>query len=190
MRKIMVTLVVMFLGISSYAQDTVRIERKGFVLGLGLGVGAISISDADTAQDFDKGQGAITLPNLKFGYMLNEKTALLLTTSGMIYNLEGNDRSFETLLPSVQYWVNDNWWLNGGIGLALDMPALYDIKDNVNDDFNFGCGIGLAAGREVYKKKNFAIDLQAQITLGRTFLKGDGHRDAATFSVGVGFNWY
>ncbi|WP_425075323.1 hypothetical protein [Psychroserpens sp. S379A] len=53
-----------------------------------------------------------------------------------------------------------------------------------------GFVIGLSSGYELYKKDNFALDFQLQTTLGRTFLKGDGYRDAATIFIGVGFNWY
>ncbi|GLB52485.1 hypothetical protein NBRC110019_15250 [Neptunitalea chrysea] len=174
-----------------HAQDTTdQMERKGFVIGLGISGGAISISDTETGQDFDKGQGSLSLPNIKLGYMVNERLAVLLNTSGMIYSQNEYDRSFETFLPSVQYWVKNNLWISGGIGLAIDMPALYDVEDNLNDDFNAGCAVGLSVGHEIYQQKNFAIDLQLQTTAGRTFFKGDGHRDAATISVGVGFNWY
>ncbi|GLB47977.1 hypothetical protein [Neptunitalea lumnitzerae] len=191
MKQLLVLFALLVLGSTVQAQDTTaQMERKGFVIGLGISGGAISISDTETGQDFDKGQGSISLPNIKLGYMLNERLALLLNTSGMIYSQNDYDRSFETFLPSVQYWVNNKSWISGGIGLAVDMPALYDIEDNINDDFNAGCAVGLSFGRELYQQRNFAIDLQLQTTAGRTFFKGDGHRDAATISVGVGFNWY
>ncbi len=190
MRTVFLTIALILVSFILEAQEKEVANRKGFVIGLGIGGGAISVSDADTSQDFDKGQGALTVPNLKIGLMLNKKIALLLNTSGMIYSYNDYDRSFETILPSIQYWMGENWWLNGGIGLAIDMPALYDIKDKMNDDFNLGCGIGLSSGYELYKKDNFALDFQLQTTLGRTFLKGDGYRDAATISIGVGFNWY
>jgi hypothetical protein len=88
------------------------IERKGFVFGIGIGGGAISIADSDAAVPFDKAQGGISLPNLKFGWMVNDQLAI----------------------PSRCVQIVD--------------------------------------------------------TFERHFLEDDGHRDAAAFTTGIGFNWY
>lgn len=164
------------------------VERKGFVIGLGLSGGVISISDSDQEIPFDDAQGGFSLPNLKLGWMLNERLAILATFPGMIYEYEGKDRSFDAFMPSVQYWVKDRWWINGGIGLAVDGPALYEDLDG--EDWNFGCAVAFSTGYEIVQKKKFTIDLQTQLHLGRVFLENDQHRDGVAFSVGLGFNWY
>jgi len=166
------------------------IERKGFVFGVGVGGGVVSISDSNQEVPFDEVQGGISLPNLKFGWMVNDRLAILATLPGMIYALEGKDRSFEAFIPSVQYWVKDRWWINGGIGLAMDMPALYEFDDLKSEDWNFGCAVSASTGFELIQKKNYALDLQANIHLGRTFLDNDQHRDGGAFTIGIGFNWY
>ncbi|MCB0382772.1 MAG: hypothetical protein KDD05_05580 [Psychroserpens sp.] len=164
-------------------------KRDGFIFEFSLGGGVISIEDSKGIQTFDTAQGAISFPELKFGYMLNDKLALTASMPGMIYEFQDNDRHFGGFIPSVQYWIKDRWWIHGGIGLAIDSPALYDIKDNVNDDWNFGCAVMASTGYEFYKKNNFALNVQSKLVMGRAFLEGDTHRDVVTFNIGLGFSW-
>lgn len=178
----------------SFAQNNSTFDstskRDGFIFEFSLGGGVISIEDSEGLQTFDKAQGAISFPELKFGYMLNDKLALTLSMPGNIYEFQDNDRHFGGFIPSVQYWVKDRWWIHGGVGLAIDSPALYDIKDNVNDDWNFGCAVMASTGYEIYKKNNFALNVQSKLMMGRAFLEGDAHRDAVTFNIGLGFSWF
>lgn len=176
----------------TYAQNTnteTTTQRDGFIFEFVVGGGIIGIEDSAGIQTFDKSQGTFVFPDLKFGYMLNEKLALTVSLPGNIYEFQDNDRNFGAFIPSVQYWVKDRWWIHGGIGLAIDSPALYDIKDNVNDDWNFGCAVMASTGYEIYKKKNFALNLQSKLVLGRASLDGDIKRDAVLFNIGIGFSW-
>lgn len=176
----------------SYAQNTnqeTTTQRDGFIIEFSVGGGSISVEDSTGMQTFDKSQGAFTFPDVKLGYMLNDNLAVTISVPGMIYEFQGSDRHFGGFIPSVQYWVKDRWWIHGGIGLAIDSPALYDIENDVNDDWNFGCAVKASTGYEIYKKKNFALNLQSNLMLGRAALDGDAHRDAVTFNVGLGFSW-
>ncbi|WCO03149.1 hypothetical protein [Psychroserpens ponticola] len=175
----------------TYAQkkdDDTTNSREGFLFEIGLGGGIISIEDSEGMQTFDVAQGGISFPELKVGYMLNKKLAITAVMPGMIYEFQNNDRHFGGFIPSVQYWVKDKWWIHGGVGLAIDAPALYDISDS-NDDWNFGCSIMASTGYDIYKKRDFSINIQSKLLLGRAFLEGDAHRDAVSFSVGIGFSW-
>ncbi|MEP3371698.1 MAG: hypothetical protein ABJO28_00120 [Maribacter dokdonensis] len=176
----------------AHAQNTnleTTTERDGFIFEFAVGGGIISLEDSAGIQTFDKSQGAFVFPDVKFGHMLNEKLAITVSMPGNIYEFQDNDRHFGGFIPSVQYWVKDRWWIHGGIGLAIDSPALYDIKDNVNDDWNFGCAVMASTGYEIYKKKNFALNVQSKLVLGRASLDGDAHRDAVIFNIGLGFSW-
>lgn len=164
-------------------------QRDGFIFEFGLGGGIISVEDSKGIQTFDKSQGAISFPELKFGYMLNDRLAITAAMPGMIYEFQDNDRHFGCFIPSVQYWVKNRWWIHGGIGLAIDSPALYDIEDDVNDDWNFGCAVMASTGYEIYKKKNFALNVQSNLVLGRAFLDNDVDRDVVIFNIGLGFSW-
>ena len=174
----------------SYGQnETNQIERKGFVIGFGIGGGVISISDSDQEVPFDKAQGGGSFPNLKLGWMVNDRLAILGMYSGMSYEYEDKDRSFDAFMPSVQYWVKDRWWVNAGAGLAMDFPAFYE--DNIEDeDWNFGGAVAFSTGYELVQKKNFALDLQTQLQMGWTNLDNDRDRDVVVLSIGLGFNWY
>lgn len=176
----------------TYAQNTnieTTTQREGFIFEFVVGGGSISLEDSAGIQTFDTSQGTFVFPDLKFGYMLNEKLAITVSMPGNIYEFQDNDRHFGGFIPSVQYWVKDKWWIHGGFGLAIDSPSLYDIEDNVNDDWNFGHAVMLSTGYEIYKKKNFALNVQSKLVLGRANLDGDAHRDAAIFNVGIGFSW-
>ncbi|WP_452226829.1 hypothetical protein [Lacinutrix cladophorae] len=177
---------------TTYAQNTKEestTQRDGFIVEFVVGGGIISIEDSAGIQTFDKSQGTFVFPDLKLGYMLNERLAITVSMPGSIYEFQDNDRNFGGFIPSVQYWAKDRWWIHGGIGLAIDSPALYDIKDDVNDDWNFGCAVMASTGYEIYKKKKFALNVQSKLVLGRAFLDGDVDRDAVIFNVGLGFSW-
>lgn len=180
------------LSTTTYAQNTnseTTTHREGFIFEFILGGGIIGIEDSAGMQTFDKSQGTFVFPDLKFGYMLNENLAITAAMPGNIYEFQDNDRNFGGFIPSLQYWIKDRWWIHGGIGLAIDSPALYDIKDDVNDDWDFGCAVMASTGYEIYKKKNFALNVQSKLVLGRASLGGDAHRDAVIFNVGLGFSW-
>ncbi len=177
----------------TYAQNTnseTTTHRDGFIIEFVVGGGLISIEDSEGIQTFDKSQGTFVFPDLKLGYMLNERLAITAAMPGNIYEFQDNDRNFGGFIPSLQYWVKDRWWIHGGIGLAIDSPALYDIKDDINDDWNFGCAVMASTGYEIYKKKNFALNVQSKLVLGSVSLDGDAHRDAVLFNVGLGFSWF
>lgn len=185
------TLLLTLSALGVFGQDSSGgVQRKGFVIGFGAGGGVISISDSDAEVPFDRSASGISFPNLKIGFMLNDDLALLATFPGMIYEYEGKDRSFDAFIPSLQYWFQDRWWVNGGIGLAMDMPAFYEIEEGENETFNFGCAVAVGAGYELVQKGNYTLDLQTRLHLGRVLLEDDRHRDGVVFSVGVGFNWY
>ena len=181
------------LSSTTHAQNTsteTTTQRDGFIFEFVVGGGIISVENSAGIQIFDIAQGTFVFPDVKFGYMLNEKLAITASLPGNIYEFQDNDRNFGGFIPSLQFWVKDRWWIQGGIGLAIDSPALYDIKDDVNDDWNFGCAAMASTGYEIYKKKNFALNVQSKIVLGRASLDGDAYRDALIFNVGIGFSWF
>lgn len=191
MKNLFLIIALIFCTSTLVAQDVEPgVERKGFVIGIGVGVGTISMANSNDEVPFDEGQGGLSLPNLKLGWMVHDRLAILAAFPGMVYEHEGIDRSFEAFVPSVQYWLNDQWWINGGFGLAMDVPAFYEFDALDDADWNFGCALALSAGYEFVQRKNFTIDFQTKLHLGRVYWDNDEYRDAAVFTVGVGFNWY
>jgi hypothetical protein len=185
--KYLIAFTLLIATLSLHGQN---IERRGFVIGLGIGGGIIDIQDSGAESTLDKTTGALSLPNLQMGFMLSERTALLVSIPGAIYEHDGRDRSFEAFIPSLQHWVGDNWWVRGGVGLAMDMPALYDLKDLDDPEFNIGYAMAASTGVELVQRGSFALDLQGRIQYGRAYLDNDAHRDGLIMTVGLGFTWY
>ena len=111
-----------FCTLFSYGQnETNQIQRKGFVIGFGIGGGAISISHSGQEVPFDEAQGGGSFPNLKLGWMVNDRLAILGQYSGMSYEHEGKDRSFDAFMPSVQ--------LKMKIGILVEqLPSVHDMN--------------------------------------------------------------
>jgi len=191
--SILLTLILTLCTFSVFGQLTTKqspIERKGFIIGLGVGAGVITLEDSNQELTFDDAEGGIYLPNLKFGWMLNDRLAIMMSLPGMQYEYEGKDRSFDAIVPALQYWVKDKWWINGGIGLTIDGPALYEIDDFDNEDWNFGTTVTISTGYELIQKGRYAMDLQTGLQMGRASLDGGEYRDGVIFKIGIGFNWY
>lgn len=189
MKNLIMFALVLF-TLSSYAQNTEHsVERKGFVIGIGAGIGVASICDGDQGS-FEQEKGGLSLPDLRLGWMINDRLAIIGTAPGMIYDYEGKDRHFGAIIPSVQYWIKDRLWINGGFGLAMDSPALYDVDDFKDEDWNFGFAVSASAGYELVQKKNYALDLHAQLHMGGVSMDNDQSRNGVALSVGVGFTWY
>jgi len=130
-------LILLFVANYSFAQtnsDNKFIEKKGFIIGLGLGAGALNLNTNDTSNV----SFSTSIPNIKIGYMLNERFAILAMLPGANYKYNGNERGFEGVIISGQYWLKDNWWVLGGIGLTFDAPAFYTVSDPKTAEFNTG----------------------------------------------------
>lgn len=164
-------------------------NREKFIIEFSVGAGVISLENSNGTQTFDESESGMIFPDLKVGYMVKENLAITASLPGMIYSFEGDDRHFGGILPGVQYWFSNKWWVNGGIGLAIDSPALYDISDD-NDDWNYGKLVSAGIGYEFYQKENFAINIQSKLFMGRVNITNGQHRDAVSFGVSVGFNWF
>lgn len=186
-KQVIIAIILMLSSTQAFAQDNqTEPNRKGFVIGVSAGAGYLSI-EGDAAPDSFEDSG-LSLPNLKIGWMLTPKTALLLSIPGVRYEFDGVDRSFDAIVPSIQYWVRPNWWVNGGFGLGMDSVAGFG-DGNGQDKLNVGIAGMISTGFEIYKRGKFTIDLQGTIHAGHMYTDGD-HYDAGAIMAGVGFNFY
>ncbi len=127
--------------------------------------------------------------------MLNPKTAILL--NGVIsiyeYDLSGRKRArdFGGLFVSTQYFVSDKWWVLGGVGIGTDAPVFSDVKPDIEIETNYYSGIGGVAsvGYEIYRKNNFALDLQARINYSNVNLE-IGKTSGITSALLLGITFY
>lgn len=139
---------------TTYAQnaDSETTQRDGFIFEFVVGE-ALSVQKIVLVFKPSTKHKEPSFSRFKVWTHVKRKLAITLSLPGNIYEFQDNDRNFGGVIPSLQYWVKDRWWIHGGIGLAIDSPALYDIKDEVNDDWNFGCAVMASTGYEFYKRK-------------------------------------
>ncbi|MFT2008557.1 hypothetical protein ACMA1I_07770 [Pontibacter sp. 13R65] len=180
----------LLLSVSVYAQTNTDITRKGFVFGFSSGI-------ANTVLSFSsKSQNNTNLAlNWKIGYMLNPKIALLLNGAVSIYEYNLSDRKrlrdFGGVFASTQYFVSNKLWILGGLGVGTDAPVFYDLKPENTIETKYYSGIGAISsiGYEIYRKNNFALDLQARINYNAVNLP-IGKTNGFTSALQVGLNFY
>ena len=186
MRHLILTITILLAASQAFAQNSsTETSREGFVIGLSAGASYLSI-EGDAFGSFE--ESGLSFPNLKIGWMISPKTALLLSIPEMGYEFDGVDRSFDSVVPSIQYWLRPKWWVSGGFGIGMDYVAFYE-DDHGQDKFNMGPAGMISTGFEMYKRGKFTIDLQGTIHAAHIYTDGD-HYEAGAVLVGVGFNFY
>lgn len=171
-------------------------ERRGLLLGGAIGLSALRIAGPGVTEGT---YAAASLPNLKIGAMVSERLAVAVLLPGSIYRYQGQggsgvdgrrrDRGFETVVPSVQYWISDRSWILGGAGMTLDAPAFYDIKSADERTFHTGPSLVVAAGQEIWRSGTLAIDVQGRIHICRASMPS-GDRTGSAFTILLGINRY
>ena len=173
---------------SVFAQNEAnKIEHKGFLIGVGLGAGTLSLTTNDTTTlSF-----STSLPNIKVGWFINQRVAVLALLPGANYKFKQKDRGFEGLLIGGQYWLNDKCWVLGGAGLSFDAAAFYTVDDPKTAEFNTGFpAVAFALSYQVWSKGRFSIDVQYRTFYGNVDLANNGNRHGISNKLLLGFNWY
>lgn len=185
---IILTLVLTTTLLNAQSETNIDFEsRNGLSFGLGLGAGTLSLQVSEqTTTNF-----SASLPNFKIGYAVSEKFSMMIYLPGAIYQFDDLDRGFEGIMLNGQYWLKDRWWINAGVGLTLDAPAFYTVDDFASANFYTGLpAIAAGTGYEIFKKGNFAIDLQYRIFIGKSVLENNSERAGVSNMFIVGFNLY
>ncbi|HCD52137.1 MAG TPA: hypothetical protein DEQ34_06810 [Balneolaceae bacterium] len=181
MKTSITLLLLVFLSVQAMAQHSNQPERKGFMIGVSAGMGFASITG--DAPELDN-TSDINLPNLKLGWMVKPNLAVLITNPGASYQIVGKDRSFDGIIPSLQYWTRPEWWVSGGFGLGMDGPAFYETGNT-----KLGPACQFSTGYEFYRKGRFTLDIQATLFAG-SVETDNGSREAVSLLTGIGFNFY
>ncbi len=190
MKSLIILLFSCVFGLTALGQSKNEILRKGFVFGTSIGI-------ANTNLNFPtKNQNNTNLAlNWKVGYMLNPKLAVLVNGAVSLYEYNLTDRKrlrdFGGVFASAQYFATNKIWVLGGIGIGTDAPVFYDLKPKNTKETEYYSGIGLVSsiGYEIYRKKNFALDLQARINYSNVNLP-IGKTNGFTTAILVGINFY
>jgi len=130
---------------------------------------------------------------------INPRTALLLEIWGADHPYSFGGSSFETInsffTGAAQYWVNDIFWIKGGLGVAelrqtVNAPYYYNYYYGSATTADItGFGLFGAAGVEVVQSYNFALDIQLRIGNGFYSQYGSSF-SMQNYAMMVGFNWY
>jgi hypothetical protein len=164
--------------------------RHGLFFGAAAGPAVIQMHGPSSDAGWS---GSASFPNFKLGWMLSDRLGVALYLPGTIYRYEGTgrprDRGFEAAMASVQAWASTRWWVLAGAGLGLDAPAFYDVKSPDEGKYYPGLGAALGTGYEVWRRRSFALDLQARVHVGRNALP-EGIARGRALDLLVGVNWY
>jgi Outer membrane protein beta-barrel domain len=172
------------------AQNSSETNRKGFLFSFGGGVSAIRMNFPAKSEN----QMGVGL-NWKIGYSINPRLAIALNGAINIYDYAGSGRprkrDFGGLMPSLQYWVSEKIWLQGGIGIGTDAPVFYDIKTKNEEETKYYTGFGAvtAVGYEFYRAKKFVLDVQGRVNFSQVNLP-IGKTNGQNFAVCLGINFY
>lgn len=160
------------------------IKREGLVLGAGIGLGSHFTSDQQLIR--------YTLPNLRLGFMVNPKLALLVHAPGGTYSYGGETRAFEGIIPTVQYWFSDRFYVNAGAGLGIETTPIYAVDfDEGPPVFNTGLGLFGTIGYDLYQwGGNKAIDVQVRCLYGNINGQAPGNQEHLSFDLVFGINLY
>ena len=122
-------------------------HRRGMTFEANIGVGFMW-AERDDGQESDK-EVALGGINLGVGGWMSPRLALSLRVAGVTYTDSEGELDFRWttgfLGPSAQYWLDDHFWLGGGVGagvvaLSVEGPGFED------SDSEVGLGLDLRAG--------------------------------------------
>ena len=190
MKSIILFAICILLNISAIAQTKTDTTRKGIVFGISSGIANSNLIFPSKVQN-----NTNLALNWKIGYMLNPKLALLLNGAVSIYEYDLSDRKrlrdFGGVFVSSQYFVSDKLWILGGVGVGTDAPVFYDIKpkNTIETKYYSGFGAISSVGYEIFRRKNFALDLQARINYSSVNLP-IGKTNGFTTALLLGINFY
>ena len=127
-------------------------DREGFTLLLSLGVGFQSL-ESDLTDESATGLGGL---NIGLGGFIGKRTAIMARISGTnaTYEVDGGGE-FSVLSGTgaltIQYWVSDNFFIEGGPGLGFGEISADTALGSVSEN-ETGFGIHVGGGFVVFNK--------------------------------------
>jgi len=152
--------------------------------------------------EYSEQTGAIGVAG-SIGGFINPRIAISLRLASVNYSTDAFDglggtytRSALFIGPAIQYWVNQNFWVGGGIGYAIDHLSYQndfgDVGDSVNDPT--GIGLSLRGGYTFWSQLRNSVYVQAEYTPGFYGEVGQGSYGAQSvqlngFAVSIGYQY-
>lgn len=108
------------------------------------------------------------------GYQTSTRLAVKLAATSSVYRYQGpgrrRKRAFETLMPTLEYRVDDRLRLSAGAGVQFDAPVFYDVQASNAEERRFHPGLGAVFGLSYALRagQRYSPDLQARYNVGFT----------------------
>jgi hypothetical protein len=182
--RLTILAVILMITTTAFSQNKKDFTREGFVFGVGLGAGVHMVKDAT--------HGRFTTPNIKIGAMVNPKLAVLLMAPGGAHKQDGEQRAFEGLIPTAQYWFTDKFFVNAGVGMAIETTPFYKVNYSEGaPKFNRGFGFTASIGQELLQwSTNKTLDAQLRVLYGNVAFEDQSKKDNLAIDFVIGFNLY
>lgn len=134
--------------------------RNGMTVELNLGIGWAHASDGDSGASTtsDVVLGGL---DLGVGGWLNSKMALTGRIAGVSDSQNGVTAVSVFVGPSLQYWLDNHFWLGGGAGFAR--VAAFSDGDSIGIN---GFGLDLRAGYTFTQNSENTFNLSVELTPG------------------------
>lgn len=155
-------------------------ERNGFTLELGIGLGFMHVFPEEGDSTNDVGMAPLSL---SLGGFLNNSMAIMFRVAG-VSNLEevAGEKivSFLTFAGvHFQYWINDQFFVSGGPGIAsLGSAVLDDFADTIDRERGFG--LSLRGGFSFANWENHSLRVTLELFPG-FFKNGTAMGEAINF---------
>jgi hypothetical protein len=168
------TLVISLLQASSPVQligQPAPRATSGVIYGVALGLSHVSLRALPSLPAV---RGTDVALGWHVGYQTSSRLAVKLAATTSVYRYPGPGRSrkrgFETLMPTLEYRVDDHVRVSAGAGVQFDAPVFYDIKASNASERRFYPGLGAVFGLSYtpHAGRRYSPDLQARYNVGYT----------------------
>ncbi|CAN5838049.1 hypothetical protein BH11MYX3_BH11MYX3_47300 [soil metagenome] len=136
----------------------------------GLGLGWIHVAADGISETGDLG---LSGPNLGIGGWVSGKLAITGRIAGVSHSHRGIRVTNTVIGAAAQYWIDDRYWLGGGLGLGL-LVLTGSSFDSSQDNVTAGFGFDLRAGFAFSQTREHVFNLSLEVT--PTLLSNGGER--------------
>jgi hypothetical protein len=139
--------------------------HSGMTFEANLGLGWIRVSENDKSDTSDLGVGGL---NLGVGGWVSPKLAITARLAGATLSDNGLRLTQLFLGPSAQFWIDDHFWLGGGVGLGAAVLS----NDNDSEGVK-GVGLDLRIGYSFVTTSENTFNASVELTPSHLTENGD-----------------
>lgn len=135
--------------------------HRGTTFEANIGVGFIHASAGSVSDNSDASLGGL---DLGVGGWLGEHLALTVRIAGLTYSQDAGRFTDAYFGPSLQYWLDNNFWFGGGAGLGV--LAVGSNGSTTNSDSVGGFSLDLRAGYSFSSSSANTFNLSVELNPG------------------------